>query len=245
MLFDEILESLELTHKPKPSAQKTNLNAPSVNYRSQQDTNAASIEDLDEAVQNKYEKYLSAPNRHLQREKLANGDDSDHESDTSTADFAFACDLLQDGFKPDDVEIIMRATRYREKFDEMRGQTTYLELTINKAIASVSEGSYAPPTLLPAISLKQGRISIPTTPPPPRDYVWQGRMVAGHAYTLGGFGGVSKSQAALQFAASIALGIPFGDVATKKGSVLLIFGEDDVSEITRRLGAYAAQVKLS
>lgn len=245
MLFDEILENLELTHKPKPSAQKTNRNAPSVNYRSQQDTNAASIEDLDEAVRNKYEKYLSAPNRHLQRGKLANGDDSDHESDTSTADFAFACDLLQDGFKPDDVEIIMRATRYREKFDEMRGDTTYLERTITQAIMSVSEGSYTPPTLLPILSLERGRICIPLTPPPPRDYVWQGRMVAGHAYALGGFGGVSKSQAALQLAASIALGIQFGGVATKKGSVLLIFGEDDVSEITRRLGAYAAQGKFS
>ena len=129
MLFDEILESLELTHKPNFNAQKTNLNAPSVNYRSRQDSSAASIEDLDESVQNKYEKYLSAPNRHLQREKLANGDDSDHGNDTSTADFAFACDLLQNGFKHDDVEIIMRATRYREKFDEMRGDTTYLERT--------------------------------------------------------------------------------------------------------------------
>ena len=69
-------------------------------------------------------------------------------------------------------------------------------------------------------------------------------MVAGHAYALGGFGGVSKSQAALQLAASIALGISFGGVATKKGSVLLVFGEDDAAEIARRLGAYASQGKL-
>ena len=95
------------------------------------------------------------------------------------------------------------------------------------------------------LALDRGRISIPTTPPTPRNYVWQGLVVAGHAYALGGFGGVSKSQAALQLGASIAMGIPFGNVATKKGSVLIVFGEDDKSEIERRTGAYAAQANLS
>lgn len=176
---------------------------------------------------------------------LACNDNSDYGNDASAADFAMACDLLDEGFKHEDVEIIMRSTRYREKFDDMRGNTTYLARTINKAIQSIEQGNSSSPAKLTSLSLEQGRISIPMSPPPPRDYVWDKRIVAGHAYALGGFGGVSKSQAALQLAASIGLGLSFGDVATKKGSALLIFGEDDHSEISRRLGAYAAQSNFS
>lgn len=237
MLFDEILESLELTHKPKPST-------PKIQHCALVE-GTASLDELDDAARDKYKRFLSDASRCKKREKLTSGDDSEYGDDASAADFALTCDLLQEGFKPRDAEIILRATRYREKFDEMRGSTTYLVRTFDNAMEIVSESNYAPPTQLPTLSLEHGCISIPTMPPPPRDYVWQGRMVAGHAYALGGFGGVSKSQAALQFAASIALGIPFGNVATKKGSVLLIFGEDDVGEITRRLGAYAAQEKLT
>ena len=144
-----------------------------------------------------------------------------------------------------DTETIMRATRYREKFDEMRGSTTYLARTLNSAMGSMAQDERTPPAEQKILSLDRGRINIPTTPPPPRDYIWQGRMVAGHAYALGGFGGVSKSQVALQFAASIAVGGKFSNIPTKKGSALLIFGEDDSGEISRRLGAYAAQENLT
>lgn len=249
MLLDEILEELQLTHKSTPCATGSGYAA--------QGAGSATLDQLDEATHNQYKFFLGfswlgeddwvdiGTDLHARRMRLTSGDNSDYGNDTSSADYALACDLLQEGFKPADAEVIMRATRYREKFDSMRGSTTYLERTISNAIASVSEGISTPPTALPALSLEQGRIRIPSTPPPPRDYVWHGRMVSAHAYALGGFGGVSKSQAALQFAASIAMGIPFGNVATKKGSTLLIFGEDDVSEITRRIGAYAAHEKLS
>lgn len=249
MLLDEILEELQLTHKSTPVAAGSGYAA--------QGAGSATLDQLDEATRNQYQCFLGfawlgendwvniGADSYARRARLTSGDDSDYENDTSSADFALACDLLQEGFTPADTEVIMRATRYREKFDSMRGSTTYLERTISNAIASVSEGISTPLTEQPALSLEQGRIRIPTTPPPPRDYVWQGRIVAGHAYTLGGFGGVSKSQAALQLAASIALGEKFGNVITKKGSALLIFGEDDVSEITRRIGAYAAHEKLS
>ena len=265
MLLDEFLEEFQLTHKIKPSASGSGYGVEGVGM--------ASLDQLNNATREKYERFLGGPScdfdfgevpaylknsfglgnelhfvgddKFSRRERLASRDNSDYGNDASSADYALACDLLQDGFKPVDAEIIMRATRYREKFDEMRGSTTYLARTLNIAMASVAQGSSTPPTELPAFSLEQGRISIPTTPPAPRNYVWQGRMVAGHAYALGGFGGVSKSQAALQLAASIALGIPFGGVTTKKGSALLIFGEDDASEIARRIGAYAAHENIS
>lgn len=244
MFLDDILEELQLTHKDKPKKETIKRGVAEVRYSAHNEGMAA-LDDLDDAVRDKYENFIGSPDRRAQREKLTSGDDSDHGNDTSTADFALACSLMQDGFTPSDTAIIMCATRYREKFDEMRGPTTYLERTINQAIECVSEGNSTLPIVVPTFALDQGRISIPTTPPPPRDYVWDGRMVAGHAYVLGGFGGVSKSQAALQLGASIALGIPFGNVPTKKGCALLIFGEDDVTEITRRIGAYAAQENLS
>jgi hypothetical protein len=270
MSLDAILEKLQLAPKPKVSTS-------SVNY-GKRDVGITTLSELDDASQHKYNFFLGfvwfggsewsdiGTDQHLKRARLTSGIDTDYENDTSTADFALACDLLQERFTPKNVEIIMRATRYREKFDEMRGSDTYLGNTINNAISSVSQHQKPPeivpdlpilsfeqgrisftttPTEPPTLFLERGRICIPATPPPPRDYVWQGRMVAGHAYVLGGFGGVSKSQAALQLAASIAMGNKFGDMDTKKGSALLIFGEDDTGEIERRLGAYAAQEKLS
>jgi hypothetical protein len=127
----------------------------------------------------------------------------------------------------------------------MRGHATYLARTLGNAMESMAHGHGEPPTVPPILALERGCISIPTTPPPPRDYVWEGRMVAGHAYAMAGFGGVSKSQAALQFSASTALGATFGGIGTKKGCALLIFGEDDAKEIIRRLGAYAAHEEFS
>ncbi len=263
MSLDALLEELQLTPKKKPGA--------STGAYGTRGAGNATLDQLKGVVRDQYARFLGAVpsvgglpprpdylkawtepgniepgnDKHARRARLTSGDDSDFENDKSEADYALACDLLQDGFQPANVEIIMRATRYREKFDEMRGDATYLARTIGNAIANVAAGNSTTPAEPPVLSLDRGRVSIPTTPPPSRDYVWQGRMVAGHAYALGGFGGVSKSQAALQLAASIGMGTPFGNAATKKGSALLIFGEDDLGEISRRLGAYAAHEKLS
>jgi hypothetical protein len=91
---------------------------------------------------------------------------------------------------------------------------------------------------------KMGRILIPLTPPPPRDYVWDEIMVAGKANILGGFGGVSKSQFTLQLSMSINLGFNFGFKKCAKGATLLFMSEDDNAEIERRLGASAQVMKL-
>ena len=261
MLLNEILEDLQLTHKSNIGVPKSACNLHS--------TGKSTLDKLGSGARKKFNLFLGVaphasnfpsrpehlkdafgigniePDKHTRRRQLVNGDDSEHRGDTSAADYALACDLLQDGFAIGDVETIMRATRYREKLDELRGSTTYLARTLNNALASIAQNASKSPTAQPVLFLDRGRINIPTTPPPPRDYVWQGRMVAGHAYALGGFGGVSKSQAALQLAASVAMGREFGNVPTKKGSALLLFGEDDSSEISRRIGAYATHEKLS
>ncbi len=264
MLLDEILTKFQLNKTTTPRASSVSNGTKC--------SGMATLDQLDFQVQEKYANFIgyrqfvsSLPPRpsyiktwtepsttlpfgsdkHARRIRLTSGDDSDYEANTSAADFALICDLLQEGFDPGDVEIIMRTTRYRPKLDEMRGSATYLTYTISNALEALAQGNGPISAVVPTLPLDKGRVSIPTSPPAQRDYVWQGRMVAGHAYAMGGFGGVSKSQAALQFAASISMGMPFGNIATKKGSTLLIFGEDDISEITRRLGAYASHEQLS
>lgn len=247
MLFDEILEELQLTHKSAPTPARTHQGAGL--------SGPATLVQLDSAAREQYERFLGSkedvyalpPMPEYVKAwagpgNLEPGTSGQH--DTSAADYALACELFQAGFDLGNVEIILRATRYRPKFDEKRGPTTYLALTLRNAMRSTAQKADRQAVDQTLLSLDRGRISIPATPPPPRDYVWQGRMVAGHAYVLGGFGGVSKSQAALQLAASIAMGTSFGGIATPKGSALLIFGEDDGGEIARRIGAYAAQEKL-
>lgn len=263
MSLDAILNGLQLTQASRPC----NSSACAAGERS----GPATLGQLGQAASKQYESFLGAIpfagslslppapdhisawtgtcnieplDKYARRLRLVGGDDSDCENDKSAADYALACDLFQEGFDANDVEIVMRATRYRPKFDEMRGTATYLIGTLRKAEGSGAQRDGWPPSSESALTLDRGRITIPTTPPPPRDYVWHGRMVAGHAYVLGGFGGVSKSQAALQLAASIAMGRPFAKIAVKKGSALLVFGEDDLNEIRRRLGAYAAHEKL-
>jgi hypothetical protein len=179
--------------------------------------------------------------------RLVSGDDTDYANDTSSADIAIAALLLNEQFSPDEIEIIMRSSRYREKFDQLRGPNTYLECTINKAINSHSknyeitktESSIKTPIEVKRWELSDGLIDIPTSPPAPRDYVWDGYIVAGNTYVLGGFGGVSKSQMALQLAASLSVGSAFANRAIKGGASLLILSEDDKAEISRRVGAVA------
>jgi hypothetical protein len=263
MSLDAILEKLQLTQTSTPSSPSACLAI--------QHSSLTTIDQLGKTASERYERFLGmAPfagslppipdhisalwtetsniephGKFARRLRLVSGDDSDHADDKSEADYALACDLFQEGFESSDVEVIMRATRYRQKFDEMRGSATYLTGTLRKAERSVAQGAGHPYATKSLLTLDRGRITIPTTPPPPRDYVWHGLMVAGHAYVLAGFGGVSKSQAALQLAASIAMGIPFANIAARKGSALLVFGEDDLNEIARRLGAYATHEKLS
>jgi hypothetical protein len=263
MSLDAILEKLQLTQKSEPLSSSASF--------ASRVSGVATLDQLGHTASEQYGRFLGTvpfagslppiPNhisalwaetsniephgKFARRLRLVSGDDSDYANDKSEADYALACDLFQEGFEYSDIEIIMRATRYRQKFDEMRGSATYLTGTLRKAERSVAQGAAHPSGTKSLLALDRGRITIPTTPPPPRDYVWHGRIVAGHAYVLGGFGGVSKSQAALQLAASVGIGLPFAKIALKRGCALLVFGEDGLPEINRRIGAYASREQLS
>jgi hypothetical protein len=84
-----------------------------------------------------------------------------------------------------------------------------------------------------------GAITINIGPPAPRDYVVDSLLCAGKTAILAGFGGVSKTQLALQLSVDVALGGSFVNNAVKAGRVMAICGEEDRSEIGRRLSAIA------
>ena len=77
-------------------------------------------------------------------ERLMQGSTADHDGDDSGADFALASII---GFRTKDLDQIERIMRLsslqRDKWDEKRGDTTYLRRTIETAVETVS-GSYDP-----------------------------------------------------------------------------------------------------
>lgn len=92
---------------------------------------------------------------------------------------------------------------------------------------------------------ENGKINISTAPPAPRDYTLEALLVPAKSAVLAGFGGVSKTQLALQLATAMALGAPFIGRAAKPGKVIVILGEEDRAEIDRRLSAIARHSRLS
>lgn len=178
------------------------------------------------------------------------------ESGGSEDDMALAALLLREGFSTDETEAVMRATRYREKFDEWRGEQRYLEKTINKAAADYEPNNPGStftlsdvknsiePVAATKLLLSDGLIQFTDTPPPPRDYVAVG-MIGGKAYVMGGYGGAGKSQLAIQIAFDVATGGALLGECSHPGSVLMVLGEDDASEIERRANATIAAFNVN
>jgi hypothetical protein len=128
--------------------------------------------------------------------------------------------------------------------------TTLINHTIPKAIANaVSRIEQTPkpiePEKLPRLDSKDGVVNFSITPPPKRDFTLDDLILAHKVCVLAGLGGVSKTMWMLQLCICIALGLPLMGKATKMGAVLLILGEEDMDEITRRLGAIALHMRLT
>lgn len=75
----------------------------------------------------------------------------------------------------------------------------------------------------------------------PLEYLIDGILPTGVAYSLTGFPGHGKTTLALQFALSVALGEPFADRATSKGSVLILAGENPYNVKWQYAAALAAR----
>jgi hypothetical protein len=90
-----------------------------------------------------------------------------------------------------------------------------------------------------------GRIAFSNELPPHRDFVIWDLILAVKVCVLAGFGGVSKTQWALQAAVCIALGLLFMGKKAEAGAVLLLLGEEDRDEIARRFNAVVRAMQLT
>jgi hypothetical protein len=171
--------------------------------------------------------------------RVYQGDLSDYEGDHSRADLALCGEFARLGLKAEAIDTAFRTSGlYRDKWerDDYRGSTIARVLT-NREKADDRAAKLLDP--------QNGRITISTATPAPRDYLLDGLLVPAKSAILAGFGGVSKTQLALQLAIAVALGKPFMGKAAKSGNVIVILGEEDRAEIDRRLSAVARYDQLN
>jgi len=166
------------------------------------------------------------------------GDLSAHGGNHSRADLALCGEFVRRGLRAEAVDIAFRTSRlYRKKWERLDYRTRTIGLPMANASANASTN--VSPSPVDLFEPQNGRIKISTGIPAPRDYILEGLLSPGKAAVLGGFGGVSKTQFALQLAASVVLNADFMDKETKPGKVMAILGEEDQAEVNRRISAMA------
>lgn len=87
------------------------------------------------------------------------------------------------------------------------------------------------------ISLASGRMTLRSTPPPPRNYILGNVVVPASVAVMAGVGGTAKTTLAIQVSIHGALGQKLGTVQVGKFSSLLFLGEETADERDRRFGA--------
>jgi hypothetical protein len=166
----------------------------------------------------------------------------------SRADLALCGQFARLGLPAGGIDTAFRTSElFREKWE----RNDYRNSTIAKALANIepkelsnaetkTDGRTAK-----LLDPQNGRITISTDPPAPREYSLEGLLVPAKSTVLAGFGGVSKTQLALQLATAFALGKHFMGKVAKAGKVIVILGEEDRAEIDPRLSAVARYDKLN
>jgi hypothetical protein len=168
------------------------------------------------------------------------GDLSDYDGDHSRADLALCGEFARLGLKAEAIDTAFRTSGlYRDKWE----RDDYRDSTIARALPNTEPKADARAVKL--LDPQNGRITISTAAPAPRDYSLEGLLLPAKSAVLAGFGGVSKTQLALQLLTALALGKSFMGKATKPGNVIMILGEEDRAEIDRRLSAVARYDKLN
>lgn len=171
------------------------------------------------------------------------GNLSAYGGDHSAADLALCGEFARLGLKGPAVDTAFRSSAlYRDKWE----RDDYRERTIGLAMSSAVPVQQAPTVRqVGLLALENGRLDASTDEPPPRDWLVEGMLLAGKTAVLAGFGGVSKTQLALQLSVAIAVNSPFLGRAIKPGNVLMISGEEDQAELNRRVNALIRHDKMS
>ena len=167
---------------------------------------------------------------------------SAYDGDHSRADLALCGEFARLGLKAGGIDTAFRTSGlYRDKWE----RDDYRDSTIAKALTNAEpKADDRDDRKTNLLDPQNGRITISTADPAPRDYLLEGLLVPAKSAVLAGFGGVSKTQLALQLAIAVALGNPFMGKAAKRGNVIVMLGEEDRAEIDRRLSAVARYEKL-
>lgn len=192
---------------------------------------------------------------------VCRGDISAYDGDHSRADLALAGAFARHGLDAVDIDNAFRTSDlYRDKWEreDYRNGTIAKALqgareqangpepdASQKASEEAPEGARGPTGSRSLLDASNGRIRISTTEPLPRDYILDGLLLPGKSVVGAGFGGVSKTQYALQLSTSIVLGLPFMGRTVKRGKVLVLLGEEDKGETALRLSAIVRRLKLS
>ena len=87
------------------------------------------------------------------------------------------------------------------------------------------------------INLASGRMSLRSTPPPKRNYVFANVVVPASVAVMAGVGGTAKTTLAIQVSIHGALGLKLGTIQVGKFSSLMFLGEETADERDRRFGA--------
>lgn len=196
------------------------------------------------------------------RNHLAQRNDVDYGNDKSAADMAFASMLLNDGFTPDETDLAMRHTRYRDKFDSRRGETSYLWQTIRKVMSGVSkpmdrqsdfEGPELTPKLIDGELRIAGRLQLSDAickilephEVIPRAAVIEDLIPEGKFAILAAPGASAKTVLAIAHAVHIVLGLKWAGRKVAAGCVIIFAGEEDQDEVNRRVSACVKSLNLS
>ncbi len=181
---------------------------------------------------------------------LYNGDIAAYNHDHSAADMALAGYMARKGFSPDEVDLAFRTSKlYREKWDEMRGATTYGERTIAKAFEGVLAGTQAATaglggdTWWDPSNLSRYRPTYVPSGMPARTFI--GPTVgpgirlfpAASLSTLVALGAVGKTSLLISIGAHVAAGKDWNGYRVEQQKVAMFFCEETEEELTRKISA--------
>ncbi len=181
--------------------------------------------------------------------KLFNGSTAMHNEDHSSADMALAGILAKHGLTAYEADQVFRASGlYRPKWDELRGEQTYGEITIGKAYnfrhfdeseqyvaKNISELVFGSAKTYKPIYVPNGM--------PPRRFV--GPQIADGVRlfperalsSLVALGAVGKTSILLSIACHIAAGKDWNDRPLQQQKVAMFFCEETQEEVSRKFSA--------
>jgi hypothetical protein len=90
----------------------------------------------------------------------------------------------------------------------------------------------------------QGKMAIPTVPPPPRTYIFGDVVVPGTVAVMAGAGGTAKTGLAIQACIHGALGQKLGPIQMGSFASLMFLAEETTAERDRRFGALCSRLSV-